>query len=417
MIVFFICKIYLNVDRLIIMNKILNKIRVLDIGRYVAGPYAATLLGYMGAEVIRVEKVSGGEDRYIAPITSGKKNKLNVGGLFMQTGCGKKSITLNLSTERGRNILKKLASQVDVVIANIPPKTLKKLGLDWHTFSTNNPKGILVTQTGFGSKGPDKDKGGFDGVAQAMSGAMYLSGTSDLPVKAGAPYVDFSTAIFSAMGALAAIIERNQTGKGQHVETSLLGTALACMNSHLAEQSVTQLNRQGTGNQVQTSAPSDVFKTKDGHILVHTVGDGLFKRWAKLVEREELTDDPLYIGDQARGDNRAKLISIMTRWSKSRTTQRALHELQEAGIPSGPILSLQEALDNPQVKAMNFFTNVSYPGLDSPAPVARLPIEFSNLNTGITNRPPLLGEHTKEILTSLKFSKVEIEDLRKDGIV
>jgi len=399
------------------MTKVLNHIRVLDIGRYVAGPYAATLLGYLGAEVIRVEKPSGGEDRYIAPLFYDEDGIPGIGGLFMQTACEKKSVTLNLSSEEGRKILQKLAADVDVVVANLPPRALKKFGLDWESFSKINPKGILVTQTGFGSRGPDSEKGGFDGVAQAMSGAMYLSGTPEAPVKAGAPYVDFSTAVFSAMGTLAAIMDRDRTGKGQHVETTLLGTALASMNSHLAEQGVTAMNRVGTGNQVQTSAPSDVFKTQDGHILVHTVGDGLFKRWAKLTKREDLILNPLYQGDQARGDNRAKLIAIMTEWTAARTTEVALNELQAAGVPSGPILTMQQAIDNPQAKAMEFFTEMDFPGLPKPALVAKLPIEFSSLDTEITHRPPLLGEHTDTVLRALGFTMDEIENLRSNAII
>ncbi len=399
------------------MNTILNHIRVLDIGRYVAGPYAATLLGYLGAEVIRVEKPSGGEDRYIAPLFHKADGSPGEGGLFMQTGCGKKSVTLNLSTEDGRVILQKLAASVDVVVANLPPQTLQKFGLDWETFSAANPKGILVTQSGFGDHGPDAHKGGFDGVAQAMSGAMYLSGTPDAPVKAGAPYVDFSTAVFSAMGTLAALMQREQTQKGQHVQTTLLGTALASMNSHLAEQAVTQLNRVGTGNRVQTSAPSDVFQTRDGHILVHTVGDGLFKRWAHLVGRDDLADNPAYQGDQARGDKRDELCGIMAQWTAQRSNDDALKALQSAGVPCGPVLNLQQALDNPQSHAMEFFTPVNFPGLPRPVPVAGLPIQFSDISAPITDRPPKLGEHTEQVLGDLGYSPQDIKDLRKDAII
>lgn len=399
------------------MTKLLNNICVLDIGRYVAGPYAATLLGYLGAEVIRVEKPSGGEDRYIAPLFEQEDGSPGEGGLFMQTACGKKSLTLNLSSPEGREILKKLASEVDIVVANLPPKALEKFGLDWPTFSATNPRGILVTQTGFGASGPDKDKGGFDGVAQAMSGAMYLSGTPEQPAKAGAPYVDFSTAVFSAFGTLAAIMDRDRTGKGQHVETTLLGTALASMNSHLAEQAVTQLNRKGTGNRVQTSAPSDVFETSDGHILAHTVGDGLFKRWAKLVGEDGLIENPSYIGDQSRGDNRDELCEIMTEWTKSRTTDAALAELQKAGVPCGPVLTMQQALENPQVEAMDFFKTIDFPGLPRSAPVAKLPVQFSSLDNSIEGSPPLLGEHTEDLLKTLGYSNIEAAELRKRGIV
>jgi crotonobetainyl-CoA:carnitine CoA-transferase CaiB-like acyl-CoA transferase len=246
---------------------------------------------------------------------------------------------------------------------------------------------------------------------------MYLTGTPDHPVKAGAPYVDFSTAVFSALGAMAALMAREQTGEGQHVETSLLGTALAAMNSHLAEQAVTQINRAGTGNRVQTSAPSDVFKTKDGHILVHTVGDGLFRRWADLVGRPELSEDPRYQGDQARGDARDELCAIMADWCAERPTAAALAALEKAGVPSGPVLTQQQALDNPQVAAMEIFRTIDFPGLPHPAPAADLPIAFSNLDAGIPGPPPRLGEHTDAVLRDAGYSDAEIADFRKNELI
>ncbi len=397
--------------------KLLDGVRVLDVGRYVAGPYCATLLGYLGAEVIRVERREGGEDRYIAPLFDHPDGCPGEGGLFMQTGCGKKSVALDLRQPEGKEILHRLASRMDVIVANLPPKTLERLGLDWEHVVEQNPRTILVTQTSFGTRGPDKDKGGFDGVAQAMSGAMQLTGTPEHPVKAGAPYVDFSTAVFSAMGTLAALMARDRTGLGQHVETTLLGTALASMNSHLAEQAVTQLNRQGTGNRVQTSAPSDVFAVKDGHILVHTVGDGLFKRWAALVGQTELTDDPRFQGDQARGDHRDVLCDIMAIWCAKRTREEALSKLDAAGVPAGPVLTMQEALDHPQTIEMAFFKQIAFEGLPRAAPVADLPIRFSGLETGVETGPPGLGVHTDDILEELGYTGQSIADLRNRGVI
>lgn len=399
------------------MAQVLDGVRVLDIGRYVAGPYCATLLGYFGAEVVRVERRGGGEDRYIAPLFTRADGAPGEGGLFMQTGCGKKSIALDYSVAEGRAALLRLAAGSDIVVANFTPSTLEKLGLDWPGFSRINPRGILVTQTSFGAAGPDRDKGGFDGVAQAMSGAMHLTGTPSQPVKAGAPYVDFSTAIFSALGVMAALMEREKTGLGQHVETSLLGTALAVMNSHLAEQAVTRANRPGTGNRVQTSAPSDVFATVDGHILVHTVGDGIFRRWAKMVGRAELGDEPRYQGDQARGDRRDELCAIMADWCRRRSSRDALAALEAAGVPAGPVFTQQEALDNPQVAAMEFFRWINFPGLPAAAPVADLPIRFSSITAGVRGRPPLLGEHTGAILRDAGFSEEEIAALSLCGAI
>lgn len=399
------------------MARILEGLRVLDIGRYVAGPYCATLLGYFGAEVIRVERREGGEDRYIAPLFMRAGGGPGEGGLFVQTACGKKSVALDYSSEGGRAALLRLAAASDIVVANMTAPALEKLGLDWPHFSKNNPRGILVTQTSFGSTGPDRDKGGFDGVAQAMSGAMYLTGTPGHPVKAGAPYVDFSTAVFSALGVMAALMDREKSGRGQHVETSLLGTALGVMNAHLAEQAVTNINRQGTGNRVQTSAPSDVFATADGHILVHTVGDGLFRRWANLVGRPELGDDPRYQGDQARGDRRDELCAIMAAWAEARTSADALAALDAAGVPSGPVLTQQQALDNRQAAAMAFFKWIDIAGAPAPAPVVDLPIRFSSLEAGAQGQPPLLGEHTEAILGDTGFTDAEIAALKRAGAI
>lgn len=395
-------------------EQILQGLRVLDFGRYVAGPYCATLLGYLGAEVIRIEKRAGSEDRYIAPCAEGGE-----GGVFFQTACNKRSLTLEPTTPRGREIVQRLVRSADVVVANLPPAALASMGLDYATLRALKPGVILVTQSAFGESGPYRDRGGFDGVGQAMSGAMYITGTPGHPAKAAAPYVDFGTALLSAFGTLAALLHRERTGEGQHVQASLLGTALAAFNSHLVEQGVTQIGRVGTGNRVQTSAPSDVFATRDGHILTHVVGDGLFRRWARLMgEEQRWAQDPRFNGDQNRGDNSAPLLERMRAWCAERTTAQALQELERAGLPAGPVLTPQQALDDPQVAAMGFLKMVAdYPGLARAAPVADLPVRLSHTPGGVISRPPLLGEHTDEILGQLGYSAAQIASLRADGIV
>jgi len=387
---------------------------VLDFGRYVAGPYCATLLGYLGAEVIRVERRDGGEDRYIAPIaTSGE------GGVFFQTACNKKSLTLDPASPQGREVVERLVRSADVVVANLPPAGLRALGLDYASLRRLRPDVILVTQTSFGDSGPLADRGGFDGVGQAMSGAMYMTGTPGHPVKAAAPYVDFSTAVLSAFGTLAALMHRAKTGEGQQVQATLLGTALAAFGSHLVEQSALGLDRQPSGNRVQTSAPSDVFATRDGHVLVHTVGNGLFRRWARLVgDAERWLGDPRYQSDQSRGDHSSEILARTREWCAERTTEQALAELQAAGLPSGPVHTLQQALEHPQVGAMQWLTSVAdFPGLPRPASVPDLPLTLGASGGGISRRPPLLGEHTDEILASLGYTSAEIAALRAAEVI
>lgn len=393
--------------------RVLQGIRVLDFGRYVAGPYCATLLGYLGAEVIRVERVGGGEDRFIAPVTSQGE-----GAVFLQTGCNKRSLALDLRRPEARAILTRLIATADVVVANLPPATLTALGLDYRSLHKLRPEIILATQTAFGDHGPYRDRGGFDGVAQAMSGAMYMSGVPGAPAKAAAPYVDYTTAVLAAFGTLAALLHRQASGEGQEVKTTLLGTALAVFNSHLIEQSVTGIGRVGSGNRVQTSAPSDVFATRDGQLLTHVVGNALFKRWAHLMgDAERWVSDPRYGSDQSRADHAAPILERMRSWCAERTTAQAVAELERAGIPAGPVLSPQQALDDPQVAAMGFLKAVGdYPGLAHPAQVSDLPVSFSRLSGGIAQAPPRAGEHTAAILASLGFSAAEIAALSASGV-
>ena len=393
---------------------VLAGVRVLDFGRYVAGPYCATLLGYLGAEVIRIEKRDGGEDRYIAPIAASGE-----GGVFFQTACNKKSLTLDPASAQGREVVRRLVRSADVVVANLPPSGLQSLGLDYASLKAIRPDIILVTQSSFGDAGPLAERGGFDGVGQAMSGAMHMTGTPGHPVKSAAPYVDYSTAVLSAFGTLAALMQRAQTGEGQEVKTNLLGTAMAVFGSHLVEQSALGIDRVPTGNRVQTSAPSDVFATCDGHILTHTVGNGLFRRWAKLMgDADRWINDPRFQSDQSRGDHSDEILARMRQWCAGRTTDEALHELQTAGLPSGPVQTLRQALDHPQVAAMQTLRAITdFPGLQRPASVPDLPVKLSVSGGGITHRPPLLGEHTDEVLHGLGYSSAEITALRNARVI
>jgi crotonobetainyl-CoA:carnitine CoA-transferase CaiB-like acyl-CoA transferase len=396
------------------LRSVLANVRVLDFGRYVAGPYCATLLGYLGAEVIRVERREGGEDRYIAPVADGGE-----GGVFFQTGCNKKSMTLDPGKPGARELIARLVATADVVVANLPAAQLRAMGIDYAALRATRPNIILATQTAFGDRGPYAHRGGFDGIGQAMSGAMYISGEPGAPAKAAAPYVDFGTAVLSALGTLAAILHRERTGEGQEVKGTLLGTALAVFGSHLAEQGATGINRAGSGNRVQTSAPSAVFATRDGHVLTHVVGNGLFRRWAKLMGDEtRWTADELYRTDESRGAHSEAILAAMTDWCAARTTGEALEALDAAGLPAGPIYTPQQALDDPQVAAMEYLHAIAdYPGLHRPVPVSGLPVTLSATPGMTPKRPPLLGEHTDAVLTELGYTPSEIIALRDQGVV
>ena len=387
---------------------LLNDVRVLDFGRYIAGPFCAALLGDLGADVIRIEKVDGSEDRFTTPVS-----RDGDGAGFMQLNRNKRGITLNPRTPEGRQILERLIPTADVVIANLPPDTLATMGLDYESLCTHRSDIILTTSTAFGASGPYATRVGFDGVAQAMSGNLHMTGNADEPTKNYFPYVDFTTASLNAMATLAAIIHRTKNGEGQHVQGCLLASALSIANGTMIEQALLGVNRSGTGNRGQTSAPSDTFQTKDGWILVQVVGNPLYERWARLMGEDSWLVDSKYSTDQSRGLHAVDISTRMQEWTSSRTTTEAVKALEDARIPCGEVLSPQGALDNEQVQSMGFLESIDYPGIDTPAPIAHMPMDFSTLDVSIRRRAPTLGEHTNEILESLGFEKSEIISFRE----
>jgi crotonobetainyl-CoA:carnitine CoA-transferase CaiB-like acyl-CoA transferase len=317
----------------------------------------------------------------------------------------------------GREIVKKLVATADVVIANLPPDTLTAMGLDYDTLKATKPDIILTTVSAFGRGGPYANRVGFDGLGQAMSGNMYLSGTPDQPVKAYAPFIDFGTASLSAFGTMAALFERQKTGKGQMVEGSLFSTALTMMNGAAIEQAAIKPNRVATLNRSQTSGPADTFKTKDGWVLVQSVGGPLFKRWANLMGEDHWVDDPRFKDDITRGNNGELISERLATWCAERTSAEVLEAMEEARLPAGPIMSPQDVLEDPHIAAKGLFQPVEYPGLNIPAPLMRTPVELSETPGEIRTRPPTLGEHTDEIMKELGYSMEQIDELRENRII
>jgi crotonobetainyl-CoA:carnitine CoA-transferase CaiB-like acyl-CoA transferase len=394
------------------MPGVLDGIRVLDFGRYIAGPFCGTMLGDLGAEVIRVEKLEGSEDRWVTPVAEGGE-----GAMFLQIGRNKLGMTLNPMKPAGREIVKKLVAVSDVVIANLPYEDLQKMGIDYETISAINPRVILATNSTFGSEGPYAKRVGFDTIGQAMSGAMHLSGDGKVPTRANAPYVDFGSALLSTVGVLAALMDRATSGKGQKVETALLRTAINIANSHLIEQAMLGLDRIATLNRGFTAGPSDTFKCQDGWIYAMTIGQPLFVRWCRLMGNEDLTQDPRFKDDLARGDNGEALSAIMQKWCDARTVKEALDELEANRIPAGAVYTPQQALDDPHVRDAKFFHPMDYPGAAKPVPVLQEPVKLSRTPLTIRHRAPTLGEHTDQILRELGYEPAVIKKLRADRIV
>jgi len=394
------------------MVGILAGIRVLDFGRYIAGPYCAALLAEHGAEVIRIEKREGSEDRYVAPVGSGGE-----GALFLQMNRNKLSLTLDPMTPAGQEIVRRLVRTADVVVANLPPQTLAAMRLDYDSLKAVKPDIILTTSSAFGPSGPYGDRVGFDGVGQVMSGAVYMTGEPDRPYRAQVPWVDFGTALHCAFGTMAALMARRETGKGQKVEGALLATALTFTNALLIEQAVIEANRVPTGNRGQTAAPVDLYRTQDGWIICQVIGQPLYRRWAALMGEPHWLEDTRFKDDLSRGDHGEVISERMARWCAERSTAEALEILGREKIPAAPVLKPQQTLDDPQVRAMGFFQPVDYPGLKRPAPIAKTPVWLSETPGGIRCRAPLLGEHTEQILQQIGYDEAAIGELRRTGVI
>lgn len=396
------------------MNEgVLSGIRVLDFGRFIAGPFCGALLADHGADVIRIDKVGGSEDRFVLPLA-----RSGEGGLYMQVNRGKRSLTLEPTTPQGREIVRKLIARADIVIANLPGSTLKSMGLDYASVSAVNPRVILVATNAFGNTGPDAHKVGFDGIGQAMSGAVFMSGDPDAPRRAGVTYVDFGTAISAAFGALLALIARERSGRGQEVSGSLMATALTFSNSVLIEQAISKPDRVPQGNLGYGSAPADLFKCSDGRwLMVQVVGQPLWEKFCRMLGAEDWLADPRFADDLGRGKHAHVVSERLRAWCAARTRGEALKAFEGARVPAGPVHSPQEALDDAHVRASGILREIAFPGAPRPAPVVDTPICLSETPGSIRGRAPVLGEHSGQILGEIGYSAEEIERLRGAGVV
>jgi crotonobetainyl-CoA:carnitine CoA-transferase CaiB-like acyl-CoA transferase len=382
----------------------LSDVTVLDFGRYIAGPWCAALLGDLGADVIRVERTGGAEDRQVGALVGDS----DAGPLFLQVNRNKRSVAFDVASDLGREVVRRLVAQADVVVANLPGATLRSLGLDYPTLRAVKSDIVLTTASAFGSGGPYEERVGFDGVAQAMSGAVYMTGQPGSPTKSYVPWVDFLTATTAAYGTLAALHHRDRTGEGQHVEAALLRSAALVASGAVIEQGVMRSDRGPIGNRSHSAAPYDVFRTLDGWVIVHVIGEAQFARCARLVGREDWLSDPRFATDGLRAENSDELCDVVAEWTAGRSSDEVLGLLEKARIPAGPVYTPQELLDDPHVDAAGYLQGVGYPGLAVDAPLGTTPVRLSSTPGSVRSRAPLAGEHTESVLSGLGFSPAEI---------
>jgi crotonobetainyl-CoA:carnitine CoA-transferase CaiB-like acyl-CoA transferase len=393
---------------------VLDGCTVLDFGHFIAGPFCAALLADHGADVIRIERPAGAPDRYVQPVGNGADSE---GAVYLQANRNKRSLTLDMFSQQGQAIAHRLVADADVVIANLPAKTLTAMGLDYATLRAIKPDIVLCTCNAFGAVGAARDRPGFDGIGQAMSGAMQMTGDNGVPRKAYAHYVDFCTASMSAFGIMLALYHRRASGEGQHVETSLLGNALAIMNAGLIEQHLLHTCRKGSGNLAQLAGPADIFRATDGWILMQVVGSSMFRRWAGLVGQNAWVDDPRFATDDSRGAHGVLLSECMARWCSTRTAAQCLQALESAGLPCAPIHDFQQALDDPGIIEQQFFQLQSFAGIAATYPVSKSTISLSATPASMERSAPVLGADTEHILADHGYDAVAIARFKHDGVI
>jgi len=392
----------------------LTGMRVMDFTRALAGPHCTLLLADMGAEVIKIERVEGGDEvrRMGPPFINGES------AAFMASNRNKKSLTVNLKDPRGQEICKRLAKWADVLVENFRPGVMKGVGLDYHTMSQVNPRLIYCSISGFGQTGPMADQGGYDTVAQGMGGIMMVTGVPDgPPVKSGVPIIDLGTGMFGALGVLAAYIAREKTGKGQHIDASLLDTSVALGLIDGSDYLASGELPQQLASAHRRIAPHGAFRTKDGYITI--AADSAPRTWktlCQLLGKPEMETHPQLADNTLRRKNLPLLIEQIETATTQRESTYWLAQLQEAGIPCGLVNNYDKVFQDPQVLARNLLVENIHPKAGRVQMVGK-PLKFSD--TPATDLVPsaALGEHTDAILHSLGYVEEEVIQLRRDGVI
>ena len=376
-----------------------------------AGPYCAMLLADMGARVIKVEPPDGDSTRLMA----GAKGSDS--GAFNAVNRGKLGIVLDLTKDKGREVFTRLARGADILVENYRPGVMAKLGLDYATLSAENPRLIYASISGHGQTGPWAKKGGFDLIAQGLSGIMSVTGTPDgPPVKAGLPFTDLGAGLFASVGILAALHHRAQSDRGQHIDTALVDAGLAMSVWEVTDYVNTGKVPGPIGSAHRLTAPYQAFQCADGHITIGAANDRNFQKLAAVLEHPEWAADPRFTTNTLRVKNLPELAALIEAVTKTAARADWLERLDAAGIPCGPILNYQDALATPQAVAREMTTEVDHPILGRLRTVGT-PIKMSATPLDPSRRAPMLGEHTDDVLAKAGYSGDEIEQLRYSGAV
>ena len=396
--------------------KLLSGIRVLDLTNVLSGPFATLHLALCGAEVIKIENPSGGDlARKLGNVP--KLNKQLMGTSFLAQNANKKSVTLNLKDPRGREVFKKLAKTADVVVENFRPGVMSRLGLGYEALCEIRPDLVYCAISGFGQTGPDALKPAYDQIIQGLSGTMAVNGDERLnPLRAGFPVCDTVGGLNAAFAIMGALFHRQRTGEGQMIDVALLDSIMPLMGWVAANLLIGGQHPVPMGNDNFTAAPSGTFVTKDGHVNIAANKQEQWEALTEVVGVEELKADPRFQERDERKRNRKALTPLLEEKLRTRPTAEWVEALNARGVPSGDILGLGAALDQPQVRHRGTLQTVEVDGVGE-VKLFGLAAQLKKTPGGITSPPPRLGEHTEEVLTGLGYTREQMVVLRERGVV
>lgn len=379
---------------------------VVDLTRARSGPTCVRQLADMGASVIHVEARSDPQGDFG-----------HDGFDFQNLHRNKRSMTLDLKHPKGIEILKRLAARADVIVENFRPDVKHRLGIDYETLSQLNPRLIYASISGFGQTGPYRDRPGYDQIAQGLGGLMSVTGLPGQgPVRVGIPVADLTAGIFLAQGVLVALLERERSGRGQWVHTSLLQAMVTMLDFQATRWLIGKEIPPQAGNDHPTGIPTGVFRTADGHINIAASGQQMFRRLCEALGTKELIDDPRFKTPPDRSKNRALLTEELEKATVTRPSQQWVETLNAAGVPCGPILNVKEVFEDPQIRHLGMATKVRHPRLGE-LEVQNLPVTLSRTPGSVRMPTAEPGQHTDEVLAEIGYSKDEIAELHREGVV
>jgi len=393
------------------MTRALEGVRVLDVTQVMAGPYCAMLLCDMGANVIKVESLEGDSTRRMAGTAGSESPSFNA------VNRGKRGIVLDLTKDAARDVFRRLARQSDIVIENYRPGVMERFGLDYDSLAADHPRLIYASISGYGQTGPAAAKGGFDLIAQGVSGLMSITGEPGAPpVKVGVPLTDLGAGLFALAGILAALHYRERSGRGQYIDTSLVDAGVALSVWEATEYFRTGQPPEPMGSAHRMSAPYQAFRCADGYITVGAANDRTFRRLCAILEHPEWSEVPKFATDAARVRHRSELASLIEAILVKRPRDYWLDRLEGGDVPCGSINDYTAVFSDPQVQARELSVEVEHPTLGNLRTLGT-PLKMSETPLDVRRRAPLLGEHTEEVLREAGYAASEIARLRQGGVI